>query len=309
MHVAIAVVGYKNEEDVVQCLEALGKSTHTDFEVVICENGGPAAFEKLKGAVPAFLPTGQPVGLWLAPENLGFGGGVNLCLRESSSADAWWVLNPDTVPRPDALEAMLRRLALGDCEAVGSKVQLADGRMQSFGCRWSPWLGRPVSIGRGSPVATTVDPAYIERRQNYLNGASFVIGRRFLETVGPMREDYFLYCEEAEWCLRGIQMGMRLGYANDAVVVHSQGTTTGAGEEFSRRPRMPIFLNERNKILLTWDRFPLRLPVVIPAVLIILLARATRYRAWRQFGYGLLGWMSGIRNMRVLPSSIRKELF
>jgi GT2 family glycosyltransferase len=230
-------------------------------------------------------------------------------MKASLSADAWWLLNPDTRPRPDAVEAMLRRLGVGDCDAVGSKVELTDGRVQSLGCHWSSWLGRPVSIGRGTSMATHVSPADIERRQNYLNGASFLVDRRFLEIVGPMREDYFLYCEEAEWCIRGLQRGARLGYANDAVVVHSQGATTGAGKEFAERPDIPVFLNERNKILLTRDLFPSRLPFAVPAVFITLIVRAIRYRAWRQLAVGLSGWAAGLFNIRQLPAWIRSELF
>lgn len=302
MHVAVAIVGYKNREDILLCLQSLGASTHVDFEVIICENGGPAAFEALKERVPATLPDGQRVRVMLAPGNLGFAGGINQCLQTTASADAWWLLNPDTLPRPSALGAMVNRLNVADCEAVGSTVHLTDGRVQSYGGRWSAWLATAESIGRGLPVGAPVDGAAVERQQNYLNGASMLIGRRFLEAAGLMREDYFLYCEEVEWCLRALSKGMKLGYAEDAVVVHEQGTTTGAGEAFVRRSRLPVYLAERNKILLTRDRFPFRLPVVIPAALLLLLLRCARYGAWKQFRYGLSGWASGISNVRGMPS-------
>src|SRR3954471_4207611 len=45
MHVAVAIVGYRNADDVCACVTALARSTHDDFEVVICENGGGDAFE------------------------------------------------------------------------------------------------------------------------------------------------------------------------------------------------------------------------------------------------------------------------
>ena len=41
-----------------------------------------------------------------------------------------------------------------------------------------------------------------------LLGAS-VVGRAMLDAVGPMRDDYFLYCEEVEWCLRAKAAGLR----------------------------------------------------------------------------------------------------
>ena len=301
MHVAVAIVGYRNDEDIVQCLDALARSTYRDFEIVICENGGTAAFEQLTKIVPASLAGGQSVRVIEAAGNLGFAGGTNVCLRESALADAWWILNPDTIPRPDALAAMVRRLERGDCEATGATVQLGDDRVQSYGGHWSPWLARAVSIGKGDPSGTAVDPDWIERTQNYLNGASMLIGRRFISVAGLMREDYFLYCEEVEWCLRALRRGMRLGYAKDAVVVHYQGTTTGTGKKFAQLSRMPVYLGERNRILLTRDLYPFRLPIAALTVLALFFLRAARYRAWRQLWYGFSGWMAGIRNERGLP--------
>ena len=55
MHVAVAIVGFRNAGDIVHCLAALGASTHTDFEVVICENGGAAAYQALSPTMRTFL--------------------------------------------------------------------------------------------------------------------------------------------------------------------------------------------------------------------------------------------------------------
>lgn len=301
MHVAVSIVGFRNRDDIVRCLEALEQSTHADFEVIICENGGPEAFAALSAVLPDRLAGGQLVRAVLADRNLGYAGGVNVCLSETPAADAWWVLNPDTQPGPDALALKIARLAAGDCDAVGSTIFLSDGRVQSHGGHWSPWLARSVSIGHGSPLAHLPDPSAIEGRQNYLNGASMLIGRRFLEVVGPMREDYFLYCEEVEWCLRGVQRGMRLGFAPNARVLHFVGTTTGSYDQITRRPRTPVYLNERNKMLTTWDRYPTRMPVAALSSLALIFIRFGRAGAWRQIGYGLAGWAAGLARVRGVP--------
>lgn len=301
MHVAVCIVGFRNPQDIKQCLAALSRSTHADFEVIICENGGPEAFAALGAVLPERLSSGQPVRAVLAPGNLGYSGGVNTCLGETPGADAWWVLNPDTEPHPEAMTRLTARLARGDCEAVGSTIYLNDGRVQSHGGRWSPWMARSVSIGHGGRLDSPPDPAVIEARQNYLNGASMMMGRRFVEVTGPMREEYFLYCEEVEWCLRGVGRGMRLGYAPDALVLHHVGTTTGSYDDIRRRPKTPVYLNERNKILTTRDLFPLRLPVAAMSSLALVFYRFGRKGAWRQVGYGLSGWAAGVMNRRGRP--------
>ena len=289
MHVAVAIVGFRNSGDIVRCLAALAASTHGDFEVAICENGGRAAYETLSRVAPRRLDGGQSVRLIEAPGNLGYAGGVNVAMAAAPDADLWWVLNPDTRPEPGAMAALVARMAAGDCDAAGGALLRADGSVQSWGGHWRGWLARAVSIGFGASAAEAPATAKIEARQNYLSGASMMVGRRFLGTVGPMREDYFLYCEEVEWCLRAVAAGLRLGFAPQARVVHDHGSTTGAGAAIRDLPRLPLFLGERNKMLLTRDRYPARLPVAAAAALALLILRYGRRGAWRQMGWGASG--------------------
>ena len=301
MHVSVSIVGYRNCDDIVRCLAALERSSHSDFEVIICENGGAGAHDELISRLPRRLAGGQPVHAVLAPQNLGFAGGVNVCLAETPAADAWWVLNPDTEPYPDALALMVKRLSSGDCEAVGNTLLLPNGLVQTYGGAWQSWLARPVGIGGGSSLTEMIDPQSIERRLSYLAGASMLISRGFHETAGPMREDYFLYCEEAEWCIRATSRGMKLGLATEAKVLHYTGTTTGNTLNHRDRSRQSIYLLERNVILLTRDCYPRRLPIAAAASFLLLFLRYARRGAWRQLGYGLSGWVAGMRNRRGAP--------
>ena len=305
MHIVVAIVGFKNALDIVQCLDSLSRSTHQDFEVFICENGGPDAYAKLQDSIPAVLTGGQTVRVVEASRNLGYAGGVNVCLAQTPDADGWWVLNPDTEPGEGALSAMIRRLEKGDCEAVGCTVTFPDGKIQSYGGLWRNWLARGELIGDGGALEDGVDADLVEGAQAFLNGASMLIGRRFLEVVGPMREEYFLYCEEVEWCLRARARGMRLGFAPEGVVLHRHGTTTGAGRAMREKPRAPVYLGERNRLLLTRDCFGSKFPVVAFTTLAILLVRCVPRGAWRHLRYGLGGWWAGVRDERGAPSWIQ----
>jgi N-acetylglucosaminyl-diphospho-decaprenol L-rhamnosyltransferase len=301
MHVAVSIVGYRNPGDVARCLAALVGSTHGDFEVVVCENGGADACAALRNRLPDRLPTGQAITLFEAPDNLGYAGGVNRCIAASPKADAWWILNPDTEAEPDALQHLVARLAIGDCDGVGGVVYFADGRVQSYGGLWKAKSARAVSIGYGRPSSEAPRAREVEAAQNYLNGASMLVSRRFVETTGPMREDYFLYCEEVEWCLRAIRRGHRLGFAPQARVLHHQGTTMGDFGNLRARGPLSIHLSERNKINLTRDCFPRLTLWVIAVSLPLLLYRFGRRRAWRQCLYGARGWWAGIRAERGPP--------
>lgn len=301
MHVVIVIVGFRNPGDISLCLSALSRSTYSDFTVAICENGGEEAYEALRRAIPSVLPGGQSVTPILAAANLGYAGGVNVCMTRYPDADAWWILNPDTEPHPAALAALVERLERGDCHAVGGIVHGADGVVQLTGGLWQLRLARAVALGTGSRVEAAVDEAEVERVQNFLSGASMLVSRRFVEAVGLMREDYFLYCEEVDWCLRAVAKGLKLGFAPRARILHGHGSTTGASASPRERPRTPIYLSERNKILLTRDLFPVGLPLAALSAAGQLCLRYAARGAWRQFGFGLSGWWAGLRGERGVP--------
>jgi GT2 family glycosyltransferase len=306
VQVAVCIVGFRNAADIVNCLSALADATHQRFEVVICENGGQGAYEALTAALPGALTGGQPVRAILASGNLGYAGGINVCIENSRDADAWWILNPDTVPAPDALEQLVRKLGDGSCDAAAGVMFYPDGTIESYGGRWRPWMGRAESIGHGRPVSDPIDPDWVRRQLSYIPGGSMLIGRSFLNEAGPMREDYFLYCEEVEWSLRAVERGLRLGFAPGARVLHNQGTTTGSGASIKDRPKLPIYLDERNKLLVTRDRFPGRFPIAAAAALLLILARYGKRGAWAQLKYGLEGWGAGILNKRGVPEWLER---
>jgi hypothetical protein len=300
-HVAVAIVGYNNTADIQKCIGALAKSTYPDLEVVICENGNDHSYRALQDALPSSLTAGQPITLLKSPANNGYASGINQCIAASLSADAWWVLNPDTEPTPGALAALVRRLEQGDVQAVGGSLYFPDGRVQSYGGIWRSWLARAVSIGSGSALRTVPDTAKIEREQNYLSGASMLVSREFIQRAGLMSEEFFLYCEEVDWCLRAAQKGVRLGFAAEATVLHKQGTSTGRSTSLKGRSKLSVYLDERNKLLVTKTHYPFRFPIASVAALLLIAARYLRKGALRQFSYGVSGWFAGLLGRRGIP--------
>ena len=304
LHIAVAIVGFRNCSDVMRCVDALERSIYRDFEIVICENGGSDAFAALVATLGQSLSGGQKITIIEATSNGGYAGGVNQCLKSAHNADAWWILNPDTEATPEALESLVARLQEGDADGVGNTLLFPDGLVQSHGGIWQGWLARAVSIGNRQPLEKNIDRRWIEEKQNYLNGASMIVNRRFVDRAGMMREDYFLYCEEIEWCLRAARRGVRLGYAENASVIHHLGTTTGRNTAKSGLSQTFVYLGHRNAMLLTKDCFRRRLPIVaINAALAILLRFSKRF-AWRQLGYAFSGWMAGLNDERGRPEWI-----
>jgi GT2 family glycosyltransferase len=139
---------------------------------------------------------------------------------------------------------------------------------------------------------------------NYLLGACMLVSRSFVRTAGPMRDDYSLSAEEIEWCLRAQARGLRLGFAPRARVCHGQGAIAGSADAIRQRPRLPIFLDERNKLHVVRDTTPVHLPVAALSALLLGAARFAARGAWAQWRNALAGWWAGIRNHRGAPDWI-----
>lgn len=304
MHVSICIVAFHNPGDIVECLAALEGLDHRDFEVVVCENGDAAAYQALRQVAPSELAGGQTVQLVHDPTNPGYAGGVNRCIAASRDADAWWVLNPDARPEPGALTALLDRLRMGDVDAVGGCLYYPSGLIQAAGGRWRPRLARVESLGRDRPVDQPIERHAIESRMTFIHGAAMLVSARFVDVAGPMREDYFLYCEEVEWCVRAIKAGLRLGFAPGARILHAQGSTTGSADDIRKRPRLPIYMDERNKLLLVRDSSRADILTALPAAILLLVLRYAPKGAWAQLRYGLQGILAALRNERGKPRSM-----
>lgn len=325
--VVIAIVGYRNAGDVRTCLAALSNSTAKNFQISICENGGPASYRALREALGGVVdftdppptridervaeacsgslrPGGQSVRIYDAMANLGYAGGVNLCIRQIGPSEKWsaiWILNPDTEPEPGALAALIARVQEGSYGIVSSRLAFkSTQRIQSYGGRWRPLLGRGHNIGMNAPLNAMPDVQAIEREMTYVSGASLFASRDYVESVGLMDESYFLYCEEVDWCFRRGER--RLGYAHEAIVYHAHGTTIGSNADRKARSGLSVYLDERNKLLLTRRCYPALYPLVLLTTLLLTLQYLWA-GAVNNFFVALFGWFAGLRGEKGVPRS------
>ena len=220
-------------------------------------------------------------------ENLGFAGGCNVGIRYAlARVDAGfvWLLNNDTVVEPGAMRAMVERLrARPDAGQCGSRIHYyhaPDAVQYAGGIRYNRWfsLVRPIGRGVAAPAAEAV-----ERRMDAVAGASLMATRAFIEAVGLLHEEYFLYFEELDWATRA-RGRFRMVYAPDSVVYHREGRSIGSSDDPSRRSDTSDYYAMRNRLCFTRRFFPAQVPTVYLALMgavVRRLRRGERARAAR----------------------------
>ncbi|MDK9699184.1 MAG: glycosyltransferase family 2 protein [bacterium] len=223
--------------------------------------------------------------------NRGYAAGNNIGLRfilEHTESEFVWLLNNDTVVKPDALSKLVERFQANHSTGIcGSTLLYYDDPelVQARGGAWfKHWFAYTKHIGVFTNVNTSFRLGDVERDLDYVSGASMLLSRPFLEEVGLMEERYFLYFEEIDWATRAKRQGFQLRYAPESIVYHKEGAVTGANNRRGSKTLLTDFYGQRNRLLFTRKHYPVALPTVWLAMLASVGVRCLRrkYRmAWQ----------------------------
>jgi len=177
--------------------------------------------------------------------NLGFAGGVNVGIKEAlkNGAEAVLLLNQDTKVKKDFLFPLLENQA----DIVGPVIKFKrKGKwIYDFGGRINWWLGRNKHWEIQNPKAkiqnkfkiqnSKTDKNHLGRWQaerseamtppgwreiDYISGCAMMIRRGVFEKIGLFDERYFLYFEDADFCLRAKKAGFKIAVEPKSVIVH-----------------------------------------------------------------------------------------
>lgn len=157
-----------------------------------------------------------------SPENLGAAGGNNLAMKwavRDRNVHYFWMINNDTVLDAGALRHLVRFMAqkpgVGIC---GSRI------MEYYQPEQIQLLGSKISRYSGKTYVLTSEKQLPQ--MNYIIGVSFLVSRECWKKTGPLKEEYFIYNEETDFCFRARENGFRLAVAPDSVLYHKQGKGT-----------------------------------------------------------------------------------
>lgn len=295
--VLIVLVNWNGWRDTLECLESLLLLEYTNFRLVVCDNGSiDDSLQRIKlwGELNSLSymeysreqaesggdSSADPLLTVIRNnENLGFAGGNNVGFRYGMArgdVDFYWLLNNDTVVEPDALGHMVSRIEsqslLGIC---GSTLRLYHDRARTQalgGGYYCHWIGLPWHYGRFSQCIKTIDASKAETWMNYVEGASMLVSRKFLDEVGLLCEDYFLYFEEADWAIRA-KGRFNLVYAPQSIVYHKVGRSIGTNSNPACKSFICDYYNIRNRLLFTRRFYPAALLPVSFVIFIELLLR------------------------------------
>jgi hypothetical protein len=223
----IILVNYNSYQDTIECIESLKQINFDSYKIIIVDNASTdESVNKLINYADDRLV------LLRSNKNLGFSGGNNIGIKYAldDGADYVLLLNNDTIVEPDFLQNMVET-AENDKEIgiVGCKIKYnGDRNLLWFAggqVNWFKFLGehfgkRELDDGKYDKLIEV----------SFVTGCCMLIKREVIEKVGMLPDEYFMYFEDVDFCVRVQEAGFKIIYEPKAVIYHKIGISSG-GEE------------------------------------------------------------------------------
>jgi GT2 family glycosyltransferase len=216
--VFIIVLHYQNWDDTNECLDSLKKIDYDNFEIMVIDND---------------------------KENQGFAKGNNIGIKQAleKKADYILLLNNDTIVDPDFLKKLVEAGESGKQFGILGPViyKYPTNEIHFDGGK----INRLYTKGMHQTGAT-----------DYITGACMLIKREVIEKIGLMDEDYFLYFEDVDWCLRARRAGYKCVVVPTSKIWHKV-SSSAKENSFSY-----IYYHTRNGFLMAKKNAPFPIKIL-----------------------------------------------
>ena len=249
--VSVIVLNYNGKHYLDECLSSLIKQTYHNFEVIFIDNGSTDnSIDFIEKNYSNFVK------LVKNPINYGFAKGNNIGIQ-ASRGKYIVTLNNDTKVEECWLEELVK--SANSNEQIGmcaSKIYLMrmEKTIDSVGMLIYPdgsskqrsWLEK--DIGQYDKQEDVLLPS----------ACAALYRRRMLDEIGLFDEDFFAYCEDTDFGLRGRLAGWKCVFVPRAIVYHHYSGTAG------KYSNLKAFLVERNHWWVAVKNFPLFMLFISP---------------------------------------------
>jgi hypothetical protein len=247
--IVFSIINYRTAQLTIDCVASvLPEIADVDGRIVVVDN---ASGDGSAEAIAKWIAQEEcsTVDLVRSPVNTGFSGGHNLGMS-THEADLYVVLNSDTVLRPGFVQQFLRAFeARPDAGFLVPRLEGDDGSTQTNCFRFPGPASEFIRGARSGPVTRLLKRYEValgpDPDPDAMDWASFAcigLNGRMVRELGPMDEGYFLYFEDAEYCLRARRVGgWPMLRVPEAVAVHFRGGSGPVKSLARAHKRLPSY--------------------------------------------------------------------
>lgn len=221
----VSVLNFNGDGYLKECLESISKAKNeAEITVYVVDNGSSdGSFEEAKKRYPSFKYIEND-------QNLGFSKANNQILKKLNT-EYVLILNPDSKLTPGTIKYMLDFMEFHpEVGAASCRVEKKDGSID-----WASHRGFPTPLASFMYYFLKNDSLYHLTNRDMskthevdaIVGAFFLTRKSVLDRVGLFDEDYFMYGEDIDLCLRIKQAGYKVMYVPEVKILHYKGVSSG----------------------------------------------------------------------------------
>jgi len=244
--VSVVIVNWNTRNMVLRLLGSLSTPSEDsghEVELIVVDNASS------DGSVEAIRREFPDVKLVAQDENRGFPGGVNPGVRVATQPLVLLLNSDARTSRPSIEEAARYMDALSQVGILGPRIVGPEGRPQVSAWRdpslaWMALEAVGLSKLKAFNFGFYREKSFTKPEEvDCVSGCVMMIRRDLLNELGGFDEDYFMYFEETDFCVRARRRGTRVHHAPIGEFVHEAGGT-------SKSVRLRTFLDFRRSQIL-----------------------------------------------------------
>lgn len=249
--IAIIILNYKTPDLVIDCLRSLEDQIEPGIDVVVVDNASnDGSAERIKEQIISNIWEGWSRVL-CSPVNGGFAAGNNYALQ-AIDADAYILLNSDTIVLPGAIDELLHAMEVNPkAGLIGPAIKNQEGNVDTSTFNFIhpvTELIRSAQTGPvthllhkfNAPLATSDSPT----EPDWLGFACVLIRHEVIEQVGLLDAGFFMYFEDVDYCQRVRHAGWSIVFWPKAEIIHLLGGSSNFTSKGTLQKRSPRFYYE-----------------------------------------------------------------
>jgi GT2 family glycosyltransferase len=267
--VFVIILNFNSFKDTKECLESIKNIDYDNYEIIVVDNcSEDQSYTKLKEEFPEYT-------MLKTHKNNGYAEGNNLGIKYAldKGSDYICVLNNDVVVETNFLSKVI------DVMEKEKNIGIAGPCICNYNEKnVIQAMGANINLYTGLTQGKFKGTKYEEKEKenifvDYLGGACFVAKSEVFHKIGLIPENYFLFFEETEFCLKATRAGYKLLCVYDSRIYHKGSSTiskySGLSYYFLNRNRV-IFIRRNANI---FQKFIFSIYIFIEALGRIILRR------------------------------------
>ncbi len=256
--VSVIVINYNTYALTSSCLRSVIEKTHAvTYELILVDNASSECDPQI------FSQEFPQILLIRNIENIGFAKANNLGIK-AASGQFVLLLNSDTVLVDDSVSILHQQMAARQQVAIASgKLISPDGTLQACCQRFPSFtlflfeISRIQKLFSRRRVGKILLGAFFDYESeiypDWVWGTFMMVKTSLIQKLPEQKlnEDFFMYCEDIQWCLDFKKLGYRIYYTPLAKVIHLMGGSL-ADKNTLRTKNFELFIENNYTFFKAW---------------------------------------------------------